>query len=181
LEMNFWLWLVGNEFLMRIVGGVSLFSLAIVARMPWKYGQYFSLYYLGRKAFHSGNYRLAEQSARKLLWLANFYSEADWNYGNAVHHGNILLGLVYSRTDNIIAAKKYLIRAGETPGSPQLDSYGLNMVLASELIAKGEISAVLKYFKLCKKFWKLDRGRLNYWAKQARAGEMPSFGRQLNL
>ncbi len=51
--------------------------------------------------------------------------------------------------------KKYLIAAGKSPGSPQMDSFGPNMTLAKDLLEKGERDAVLEYFMRCRKFWKM--------------------------
>ena len=50
-------------------------------------------------------------------------------------------------------AKRRLLAAGKTSGSPALRSFGPNMALAEKLLEKGERDVVLEYFELCKKFW----------------------------
>lgn len=103
----------------------------------------------------------------------------DWNYGNAIHKGNLVLGRVALRNNDPDEAKRRLKLAGQTPGSPQLDSFGPNMILAKELLQVGETDAVLEYFKLCEKFWDLDNGSLQRWAAQVLQGEIPDFGPNL--
>lgn len=48
----------------------------------------------------------------------------------------------------------HLGKAGETPGSPQLGSYGPKMTLARELLALGRKDAVRSYLDACRKFWR---------------------------
>ena len=113
------------------------------------------------------------------LMLQN--TEAGWNYGNRVHHGNLVLGRISLREGNIEEAKSRLIAAGNTPGSPQLNSFGPNMALAKALLEIGERRVVLEYFTLCSKFWNSDRAKekLDKWGVLAAAGRIPDF--QANL
>ena len=46
---------------------------------------------------------------------------SNWNYGNAIHDGHIVLGKVSLAKKHIKEAKAELIKAGHTPGSPQLN------------------------------------------------------------
>src|SRR6185295_19880412 len=56
----------------------------------------------------------------------------NWNYGNAVQVGNLVLGLIALAGDDVTESKRLLLEAGKSPGSPQLNSYGPNMLLAKE-------------------------------------------------
>ena len=114
------------------------------------------------------------------LMLQN--TEAGWNYGNRIHHGNLVLGRVALREGNIEAAKSRLIAAGNTPGSPQLNSFGPNMALAKALLEIGEREVVLEYFKLCSKFWNSERAKakLDNWGVLAAAGRIPEFRANLD-
>jgi hypothetical protein len=101
----------------------------------------------------------------------------DWNYGNAIHYANLALGraaLVDGMTSD---AGRYLLLAGQTPGSPQLGDYGPDMTLAAELLACGEREVVLEYLELCEHFW-FNRGKspLKEWEQVVRDGGTPDFG-----
>lgn len=147
---------------------------------------------LATMAYEAGDYAKAEDYATKLLQAVNdmkgkwSYSKAIlqgnlenrlWDYGNAIHHGNLIMGRLALHADDTKKAKSYLMAAGKTPGSPQLDSFGPNMTLAKELLEKGEKQAVLNYFALCGKFW--DSPELQQWTKEVRKGEIPDFGGNL--
>jgi hypothetical protein len=62
------------------------------------------------------------EDANAVLSASDKY-RSDWNYGNAVHKANLALGRVALRDGDIEQAKHYLIEAGKTPGSPQLNSF----------------------------------------------------------
>ncbi|MEI6198193.1 MAG: hypothetical protein WCS42_28075, partial [Verrucomicrobiota bacterium] len=50
-------------------------------------------------------------------------------------------------------AAKYLLAAGKTPGSPQLNSFGPDFALAKELLILGQKEVVLQYLDLVGNFW----------------------------
>jgi hypothetical protein len=57
---------------------------------------------------------------------------------------HLVLGLLALRNDDVATARSQLLEAGKTPGSPQLNSFGLNMMPASELLKRGERDAVIE-------------------------------------
>jgi tetratricopeptide (TPR) repeat protein len=126
----------------------------------------------------AGSPEKAKSYADELLRLAPKYSK-DWNYGNALHKGNLTLGRLSLRSGDLENARKYLLEAGRTPGSPQLDSFGPNMTLAKELLEKGERTAVLEYFGLCGNFWKMGGQKLREWSALVKDGITPDFGANL--
>lgn len=105
--------------------------------------------------------------------------KTNWNYGNAVHKMNIVAGRIALQNGNIKDAKKYLILAGRTTGSPQLNSFGPNMSLAKELLEKREKEIVIQYLNLCGQFWESDHNKLNDWTEIIQKGEIPDFGASL--
>jgi hypothetical protein len=105
----------------------------------------------------------------------------NWNYGNAVHKMNIVEGRMALQKGNVEEAKKYLISAGKTKGSPQLNSFGPNMSLAKELLEKREKEIVIQYLDLCSKFWKGDFSKLNDWKEIVQQGKIPEFGANLEF
>lgn len=138
-------------------------------------------YELGEAAkvlFEKGDITAATKHAEELADLAPKYKE-NWNYGNAIHDANVVLGRIAVREGNIEAAKSYLVEAGRSPGSPQMNSFGPNVSLARDLLEKGETEVVVAYFEACKTFWELDGGRLDAWIESAKDGEIPDFGANL--
>jgi len=140
--------------------------------------RFYQLSDVARTALAAGQDSKAEEYANELLQMAQDRN-GDWNYGNALHHGNIVLGRVALRRGDINSAKQHLTAAGKTPGSPQLDSFGPNMTLAKELLEKGERGAVLAYFQDCAKFWEMGRDELKTWTSTVKAGGTPEFGPNL--
>ncbi len=133
---------------------------------------------IANDAFEADDTEKAEQYASELLQLAP-QSKDHWNYGNAVHKGNLVMGRIALRRGDIPAAKRHLLAAGETPGSPQLDSFGPNMTLAKELLEKGEREVVLTYLESCAKFWKMGGDQLRSWTATIKGGGIPDFGANL--
>ena len=99
------------------------------------------------------------------------------NLGNRIHHGHLTLGRIALAEGNLEEAKNRLLKAGETPGSPQLNSFGPKMDLAKALLERGETVVVLRYFELCSEFWDHDRAvaKLAEWTELAKTGRIPDF------
>jgi hypothetical protein len=131
---------------------------------------------LAKVALAANKPKKAREYAEKMLSR----NSPGWNYGNNIHYGNIILGKIAMASDDLDEAKKRLIKAGETPGSPQLNSFGPDMALAKELLQKGEKDVVLKYLEFCAKFWKSGKDRLHKWSVVVEDGKIPDFGFNLN-
>jgi tetratricopeptide (TPR) repeat protein len=138
----------------------------------------YRLAYLAKSAFNAGQTEKASQYAKELL-ESGTNDRQDWNYGNAIHHGNTILGRLALRNGNAKQADEYLLKAGKTPGSPQLNSFGPNMALAKDLLEAGEKESILEYFDLCRTFWKMGGDRLDTWTTEVKAGKVPDFGANL--
>lgn len=130
---------------------------------------------LAKTAMAAGSLAKAREYAEAMLDR----NKAGWNHGNNIHHGNLVLGGIALKSDNIEEAKRRLTEAGNTPGSPQLSSFGPNMSLARELLEKGEKEIVLGYLELCSKFWKSGKEKLDTWSAAVRDGKRPDFGPNL--
>lgn len=105
----------------------------------------------------------------------------DWSYGNVIHDTHMALGRVALRRGDIVAARHELLLAGGTPGSPQLNSFGPNMSLASDLIRAGDRDTVIAYFHECSSFWELGRPRLRRWEAMVKLHLPPDFGENFLL
>lgn len=132
---------------------------------------------LAKISFEAGEIEKAKNYSIELLKRAEM-GEGKWFYGNAVHYGNIVLGKIALKENKKEEAKKYLIEAGKTPGSPQLNSFGPDFTLASELLKKGERQTVLEYLNLCEKFWKMGVETLKDWEALIKDGRTPDFSRK---
>jgi hypothetical protein len=104
---------------------------------------------------------------------------ADANYGQAVHDGHMVLGLIALRKDDVLQAKRDLAESANIKGSPTLDSFGPNMLLAKALLERGEHEAVLEYFESCRSFWTMGAKQLDAWTATVRSGGVPAFGANL--
>jgi len=113
-----------------------------------------------------------------------------WNYGNVIYHANQLLGQVALREGKLVAARDYLRKAGQAPGTPQLSSFGPDNRLAREMLHHGEpadVEAVLGYLDDIAHFWahpppnnanaqrvSVDHlKQLDAWKELIRAGKIP--------
>ena len=123
----------------------------------------------------SGDLAEAARLADEVLAMAPEY-KGNWNYGNVLHKANLARGRIALRAGSPRAAATFLLEAGRTPGSPQLDTFGPNMLLAEELLARGENEAVIAYIEEVRAFWKMDPHATDAWIGLIRRGRMPNFG-----
>ena len=128
------------------------------------------------QALNQKNANEAQTFAKNLLISSEIYKKS-WNYGNAIHYANIVLGRVAVLNGDIASAKKFLFLSGNIEGSPQLNSFGPNMTLAQELLTKGEKDSVLNYFDACLNFWKMWNAKptILKWKAAVNKGDPPDF------
>ncbi len=129
-----------------------------------------TLPYLAMMAFQAGEFNKAEQYARQtLLEPSEFY--------DSVHAGNIVLGLLALRNDDVTGAENYLLTAARTKGSMILDRWGPNLALAKALLGKGRNDVVLEYFQLCKSFV-TKNPKLDDWIATLKGGRAPDLSHE---
>lgn len=166
--------------LLRIAVTPLSIALDVAAHLPGaRYVRFARLPFWCKRAAHRGNMQRASRLASELLEMAKRYTN-DWNYGNAIHDGHVVLGSVALAEGDVQRARDELLEAGRTPGSPQLNSFGPNMQLSKELLAVGEVAAVREYLRSCRVFWKHGLPRLDEWENDIAAGRTPQFGRNLD-
>lgn len=128
---------------------------------------------LAEAAVEAGETGLAKSLAAPLLEQNT--DRGSWSYGNIVHNANQVLGRVALREGKITDARRYLLRAGSTPGSPQLNSFGPQLFLARELLERGEREVVLEYLDLVRRFWMKSRlAELDQWKHEIARGKIPA-------
>ena len=129
---------------------------------------------LAKAAFAAADYPRAAGYAEEALAAAR--NGVFWWTGDAIHQGNIVLGRLALRKNDIEEAKRFLLAAGKTPGSSSLASTGPNMQLAKDLLDRGESPTVIQYLQECGAFWDGNRGKLAEWIVLIKAGLKPDFG-----
>ena len=133
---------------------------------------------LARAQLEAGDTEAAQKTAHQILTMAEAL-KSHWNYGNALHRSNLVLGTAALSAGATEKAKDYLLAAGRTPGSAVLNSFGPNMALARELLLKGERATVIEYLRLCGGFWKSGGVKLAQWIATIERGGTPDFGANL--
>lgn len=132
---------------------------------------------LAKAAFAAADYTRAAGYAEEALAAAR--NGVFWWTGDAIHQGNIVLGRLALRKNDLEDAKRFLLAAGKTPGSSSLASTGPNMQLAKDLLDRGESPTVVQYLQECGAFWDGNRGKLAEWIVLIKAGLKPDFGANL--
>lgn len=127
-------------------------------------------------AYERGDDAELTKRANEFLELAAVY-RCNWNYGNAIHDANRYLGLAALRAGNLEEAGRFLVLAGKTTGSPQLDSFGPELDLANQLLRRGKTETVTEYLRDVKRFWKMDDGEVDRWLAAISKGETPVLDR----
>jgi tetratricopeptide (TPR) repeat protein len=120
-----------------------------------------------------GRYETAQELAEELLALAPSY-RTNWNYGNAIHHAHTALGLVALASGNIAQAIEHLLASGETPGSPQLNTFGPSMALARALMREGQFTSAAEYLKRCRAFWEMGGEWVDTWQEMVAHKVVPN-------
>ncbi len=118
-------------------------------------------------AFAAGDLEKARKYAAELLEGGG--KEYNWDRGNSIHTGNSILGRIALKEGDLAKAKECLVAAGKCGGSPQLNSFGPDMTLASELLQKGERETVIKYLELCGGFW--NKAATEMWIGEIKSGK----------
>lgn len=140
--------------------------------------RYFTLPNSAQAAFEAGDEARATAWSNEMLTAAA-KAENGRDYSDSVHDGNIVLGRIELRQGDTAGAATHLLAAAETTGNPHLDTFGPNMMLAKEMLEKGQTKPVLEYLQACSKFWKNDDGKTARWQSDIASGKTPEFGANL--
>ena len=130
---------------------------------------------MARAALAAGQLDKAADYANQML-----AATGSWNKGDLIYNGNFVLGMLAVQKGDLDAAGKYLLTAGDTPGSPVLNSFGPNMSLAKELLDRGHRDTVLAFLNKCSKFWNGKTSPCSRWIQEMEEGRTPDFRMNLN-
>jgi tetratricopeptide (TPR) repeat protein len=104
---------------------------------------------LAKTAFATGKFDEARSYATDLSAKVAQPDYSDSKNGDAIHHGNLVLGRLALKLGDVEKAKEHLLKAGQISGGAGLCSFGPNMMLAKELLELGDREVVIQYLKLC--------------------------------
>jgi len=143
---------------------------------------------LALAAVEVGRVKLADRLAREQL--TDHSDSKPRNSGKVIYDMNCILGRVALQQGDKTAAGEYLLKAGDIPGSPGLNSFGPRLTLARELLEAGQRTVVLKHLDQVEKFWVGDgkesnqsnrrrlarrhQAQLDEWRTEIKAGNVPS-------
>jgi hypothetical protein len=130
---------------------------------------------MAKLALWIGDIGKAERYASETLHLTAQSSGIPVDSDEAIHDGNMVLGLVALRRRDKERAKQHLLASVRTAGSLEMKMGGPNLTLADELLKIGEREAVIEYLEGCRIFWRRERGELGKWIEKIRKGEDPEF------
>ena len=129
--------------------------------------------------YSEGDYEVDDQLANEYLKLASVY-RCNWNYGNAVHDANRILGSIPLQSGDLAEAERYLLESSHSTGSPQLDSFGPKLDLADALLKAGAQKSVAIYLENISSFWRMNNGVIEDWLTAINQGEEVSLHRSAN-
>jgi tetratricopeptide (TPR) repeat protein len=95
---------------------------------------------------------------------------------SAVQRANTLLGRIALRSNDMSAAKQRLLDSAGPDAAKYVGLAGPTMVLAKELLEKGERQVVMEYLENCLVLWPRGDDLLNLWISEIRSGRTPDFG-----
>ncbi len=132
-----------------------------------------------KRAIIAGNLQKAKEYVEQMRKRLEEPETLDGLQGQYIHDCNMVDGILAVRAGEIDRAKKLLLEAGKSTGSPTLNTFGPNMMLAKELAEKGEFPIVISYLKECSSFWTGRPQRLANWMKELESKRIPDFGANL--
>lgn len=127
-------------------------------------------------AYVANEFEQAKALAEENLELAAIY-RCNWNYGNAIHNSNSVLGLISLKSGDVKEASDYLLKAGKSTGSPQLNTFGPKLDLANELLKIDQTEPVIIYLQEIKLFWEMNNGQVDAWLAEIEKGQKPELDR----
>ena len=81
--------------------------------------RFYALDGAAKESFVAGKTEDARKYADELMTMLPKF-QGNWNYGNAVQDANLVLGRIAATEGRMEDAKRYLLAAGKSPGSPQM-------------------------------------------------------------
>jgi hypothetical protein len=100
--------------------------------------------------------------------------------GDAIYTGNLILAQAALDTNDLAAARRYLLAAASTPGSKTIEQSGIDTTVARVLLQRGEKDAVLEYLHRGRALWPRGAQAITRWENAIRGGRQPNFNQRGN-
>jgi hypothetical protein len=110
--------------------------------------------------------------------LARIYLESPDR--SAIQRANTMLGRIALRAGDTDGAKQHLLDSAKPPAAVYVSVAGPMLVLAKELLDKGQREIVLEYLQDCITLWPHGQDVLHIWIEDIRNGRIPDFGNLSN-
>src|SRR5262249_46521360 len=94
----------------------------------------------------------------------------------APQRANTILGRIALRSGDVAEAKQYLLASSGPEAAADVSLSGPTMVLAKELLERGERDVVLEYVQNCESLWPRGENVLEIWIADIKNGKTPNFG-----
>ena len=132
---------------------------------------------IAEAALAAGEDDVAREAAERLLDPGFADPQNAWNAGNRTFDAHHVLGHLALRRGDPDAAATHLRAAGETIGSPQLNSFGPDLSLADALLQEGRRDEVVGFLRDIGAFWNGRDEKIGDWIALIEAGRTPRLSR----
>jgi hypothetical protein len=129
---------------------------------------------MARNLFLLGEYEKAEVLALRAV-IASSKSTPTIAVGDVFHQGNLILGRIALKSGDVDKAKAFLINSAKTSDAPVLAAFGPNMMLAKQLLDRGERDIVLEFLNMCSSLWQSENHEAEKWIYEIKNGRIPEF------
>ena len=95
---------------------------------------------------------------------------------SAIQRANTILGRIALRSGDLTGARQYLLDSAGPAAAKDIAISGPSLVLAKELLDRGERDSVLQYLENCLTLWPRGQSALQIWIADIERGKVPNFG-----
>jgi hypothetical protein len=127
-----------------------------------------------------GSFRIIDTPWRT-QFNTNYASKLLRDHGDsshAIYAGNLILAQAALDQEDIANARRYLLEAATTTGTPAIQEKGPDLTVARVLLDRGERDTVLEYLRRAHTFWPQGDTILERWETAIRAGRRVNFNQR---
>jgi len=133
---------------------------------------------IARAALEAGDEVKAQNYAEEVL-AETAQHKTSWNYGNAIHHGNLVIGQDRTQARRLGRGKSPPAESRRHSGFTPTELFWTEHDAGQGALEKHEKDVVLEYFMKCEKFWEMRGQKLAEWKTLVKQDRIPDFGGNL--